>query len=119
MRKRKRPGRSLKRRKGETLAKGEERVGGGIRGPGANRAVYSDVLDHTPSRPSAPIYFSSRSREISLSKARTLLAELRECTGIDSSGSIVIRDPTDKDDLVEEETGRTSETVFFRRIQPA
>lgn len=75
---------------GET-SDGETREGLG--GPGLI-AVHSDVPDHTHRR-GAPVrgHSSSRSREISLSRARTLLAEFRDSTGLAYRFARIDRDP--------------------------
>lgn len=79
---------------------GETREGG-IRGPGANRRPFERAGPHTV-RPFVRGHSSSRSREISLSRARTLLAASSASTRrycpfvIDLLGSIVIRDPADR-----------------------
>lgn len=71
----------------------------GIRGPRANRRPLERAGPHTGR---VRGYSSSHSREISLSRARTLLAEFRERpSGIDSPGSIVIRDLADSSTLSE------------------
>lgn len=91
--KRKKPG---PRRVKPTTGEGE----GGIRGALGLIAVYSDVPDHTPARPSAAIPLLVRVKyrcqkgPNSISRVPRV-ARVPACS-IDSPGSIVIRDPADR-----------------------